>query len=780
MKQTLIALGLILFIGFGLKAQSQKFTLSGEIIDAASGESLLGATIYEPSSKQGAAANEYGFYSLTLQEGSYDLVVSYIGYKTQTISIELKSDIRKKIELVSDAETIDEAVIVASRQDETQHTNSADMGTVNVRMETVKKLPALFGEIDVIKAVQLLPGVKTVGEGTSGFYVRGGNADQNLVLLDEAPIYNASHLLGFFSAFNPDAVHDIQLYKGPIPAKYGGRLSSVLDIRMKEGNKKKFELNGGIGTLMTRLAVEAPISERGSFILAGRRSYLDVLANAYRSIAEDEEDSGKLYFYDLNAKANYQLSSNHRLYVTGYFGRDVIKSDVDGIDIAWGNSTATARLNTVYSPKLFSNFTYYFSDYQYYLKFDDDIQLFDWNAKLQEHSAKMDFGAFLSPKHSLRFGLQSIFHEVNPGRVQSIKSNEVIDEFDIQMNRSVENAVYIEDEWTQGKWKVRGGIRLSNLMNLGKYEEYVLDDKYEITDTVFHDKGVYNTYWNPEPRLSARYTINTQSSVKASYNRTAQYIQLASNGNSSTPFDIWFTSNNTIKPQLADQWSLGYFKNWNDAMFNFSAEVYYKTFTDAIDFRDHAQLLLNKNLEGEIRRGVGRAYGLELLLKKEKGRLTGWLGYTISKSQNKVKEINNGHWYNAKSDKPHDLSIVATYDLKPHMSIGATFVYSTGVPATFPTGRYIFRGQAIPVYSERNGERLPDFHRLDLSLTLRSRKNAHRRLQSEWVFGVYNAYNRKNAFSIDFKQESTAPYTTYAEKSSIFSIVPSATWNVKF
>lgn len=757
-----------------------KYTISGEIVDAASGEALIGATIYSSATGQGAVANEYGYFSLTLPAATYDFTISFIGYTSDERRIDLNKDMRLKIELSETIEVIGEAVITAKQQDEVQHTQSADMGTVNVRMETVKKLPALFGEIDVIKAIQLLPGVKTVGEGSSGFYVRGGKADQNLVLLDEAPIYNASHLLGFFSSFNPDAVHDIQLYKGPIPAKYGGRLSSVLDIHMKEGNKKKFELNGGIGTLMTRLAVEAPLTDRGSFILAGRRSYLDVLANAYRRIAKDEEDLGKLYFYDLNAKANYQLSENNRLFVTGYFGRDVIQFDEEGLDIAWGNSTATARLNTVYSPKLFSNFTYYFSEYDYYLKFDDDIQVFDWNANLREHSVKMDFGAYLNPQHSLRFGLQSIYHQIKPGQIQSIKNDEVVDDFNIQMNRSVENAIYLEDEWTKDKWKVRVGIRGSNLMNLGKYEEYVLDDKYEITDTVQHDKGVYNTYWNAEPRLSARYTINDKSSVKVSYNRTAQYIQLASNGNSSTPFDIWFTSNNVVKPQLADQWSAGYFKQWNDAMFNFSAEVYYKKFTDAIDFKDHARLLLNKNLEGELRRGIGRSYGLELLLKKEKGRLTGWVGYTISKSETKVKEINNGNWYNSKSDKPHDLSIVAAYALKKRVSIGATFVYSTGVPATFPTGRYVFRGQAIPIYSERNGERLPDFHRLDLSLTLRSRKNETRRLQSEWVFGIYNVYSRKNAFSIDFQQESTAPYTTYAEKSSIFSLVPSVTWNVKF
>lgn len=757
-----------------------KYTISGEIVDAASGEALIGATIYSSATGQGAVANEYGYFSLTLPAATYDFTISFIGYTSDERRIDLNKDMRLKIELSETIEVIGEAVITAKQQDEVQHTQSADMGTVNVRMETVKKLPALFGEIDVIKAIQLLPGVKTVGEGSSGFYVRGGKADQNLVLLDEAPIYNASHLLGFFSSFNPDAVHDIQLYKGPIPAKYGGRLSSVLDIHMKEGNKKKFELNGGIGTLMTRLAVEAPLTDKGSFILAGRRSYLDVLANAYRRIAKDEEDLGKLYFYDLNAKANYQLSENNRLFVTGYFGRDVIQFDEEGLDIAWGNSTATARLNTVYSPKLFSNFTYYFSEYDYYLKFDDDIQVFDWSANLREHSAKMDFGAYLNPQHSLRFGLQSIYHQIKPGQIQSIKNDEVVDDFNIQMNRSVENAIYLEDEWTKDKWKVRVGIRGSNLMNLGKYEEYVLDDKYEITDTVQHDKGVYNTYWNAEPRLSARYTINDKSSVKVSYNRTAQYIQLASNGNSSTPFDIWFTSNNVVKPQLADQWSAGYFKQWNDAMFNFSAEVYYKKFTDAIDFKDHARLLLNKNLEGELRRGIGRSYGLELLLKKEKGRLTGWVGYTISKSETKVKEINNGNWYNSKSDKPHDLSIVAAYALKKRVSIGATFVYSTGVPATFPTGRYVFRGQAIPIYSERNGERLPDFHRLDLSLTLRSRKNETRRLQSEWVFGIYNVYSRKNAFSIDFQQESTAPYTTYAEKSSIFSLVPSVTWNVKF
>ncbi len=761
---------------------AQNITLSGQISDESTGEDLIGATVYIPELEIGAVSNTYGFYSLTAPSGTYQVVFSYLGYTSTSQEIKFDKNINLNISLRSDYEIAGEVVITAAAEEESQNVESTEMSVIDVNIETVKKIPALFGEIDIIKAIQLLPGVKTVGEGSSGFYVRGGNADQNLVLLDEAPIYNASHMLGFFSSFNPDAIKDMKLYKGAIPSHYGGRLSSVLDIRMKEGNAKRFGASGGIGTIMSRLAVEAPIGDRGSFMVAGRRSYLDLLAKAYLSATKgDDLDGNAFYFYDLNAKTNYRLNENNRLFLSGYFGRDVLDSKNEGIRVEWGNTTATARWNHIFSPKLFSNLTYYYSNYDYFLDFKEEISRFKWDARLKEHSLKSDFGAFLNPKNTVRFGLHVIQHEILPGTVLSLENNELLEEFKIQKSRSYESAIYAGHEWTvSDKLKIDYGLRYSLLHNIGPQEVFKLNETYNVVDTIHHGSGVFNTHQNFEPRFGARYKVNESLSLKASYNRTAQYIQLASNGNSATPFDIWFTSSEQIKPQKADQFAIGIFKNLRDNMFELSVELYYKKFEDAIDFKDHAQLLLNKNLEGDLRIGEARAYGIELLVKKEKGRFSGWFGYTYSKAEKKIDEINNGHWYNAKYDKPHDLSIVASYDISKRFSLGSNFVYSTGSAVTFPTGRYEFLGVAVPVYSERNGARLPDYHRLDLSATLRSRKNESRRLQTEWVFSFYNVYNRKNAFSIDFKQEKEAPYKTFAEKTSVFSFVPSFTFNAKF
>ncbi len=769
------------FLSLTSYGQNQKFTLSGQLTDASSGEDLMSVTVFVPATGTGTVSNAYGFYSLTLEAGTYEILFSYVGFSDQKITVDLNQDVTQNIELSTNAKVLGEIVVKADREMEDQNVESTRMGKVDVKIEAVKKLPALLGEVDVIKYIQLLPQVKAVGEGGSGFYVRGGNADQNLVLLDEAPIYNASHLLGFFSSFNPDAIKDMQLYAGAIPAIYGGRLSSVLDIRMKEGNSKRFAATGGIGTIMSRLAIEAPISQKGSFMLAGRRSYLDVLANAYLKIAKNRESQDDFYFYDLNAKTNYRLNEKTRLFGSGYFGRDVFNSAQEGLKVTWGNKTGTVRVNHLFSPKLFSNLTYYYSNYDYFLDFEEEISRFNWKSTLKEHSLKADFGAFLNPSNTLKFGVHSIQHVVHPGDIQSFESDELLTEYKIEKKTAYESAFYINNEQTiNKKLKVEYGLRVSALHNVGPQEVYTQDENYEITDTINHIKGIFNSYWNLEPRVSARYKINQSTSLKASYNRMVQYIQQASNGNSATPFDIWFLSNELVKPQLADQYSVGYFKNLRDNTIELSAEVYYKQFSNSVDFKDHAQLLLNTNLDAELRVGEGRAYGIELMAKKNKGRLTGWVGYTYSKAEKKIPTINSGDWYNAKYDKPHDISIVASYDLTDRLSLGGTFVYTTGSAVTFPTGRYIFQGVSVPVYAERNGTRLPDYHRMDLSATFTPKKNKNRRLQSEWVLSIYNVYNRKNAFSIDFKQEDFNPNLTYAEKSSVFSIVPSFTYNVKF
>lgn len=764
---------------------AQKYTINGQIQSAKTGEDLISANIYCPKLELGSVSNVYGFYSLTLESGVYDLVFSYVGYDDVEIKIDLSSDVTKDIELSEAGAVLGELVISADKEKAQDKLLSTEMSADEVSIETVKKLPALFGEIDIIKVIQLLPGVKSVGEGGSGFYVRGGNVDQNLVLLDEAPIYNASHILGFFSSFNPDAIKDMKLYKGAIPAQYGGRLSSVLDIRMKDGNSKRFAGSAGLGTLMSRLAIEAPISDKGSFMLAGRRSYIDVVADLYQSLREKDEttEENKFYFYDLNAKANYRINKKNRIFASGYFGKDVLSFDDEDetVKINWSNTTSTLRWNHLFSPKLFSNLTYYYSNYNYFLGFEEDVISFDWDSNLREHSLKADFGAYLNPKNTMRFGLHIIQHKVSPGKIQSFNAGELIDQLDIQSNLSYESAVYLSNEQElTDRIKIDYGLRFSLLHNVGPQEVYNLDNNYNIIDTTIHTKGVYNTYKNLEPRINIRYSLDETSSIKSNYTRTAQYIQLASNGNFATPFDIWFSSSPLIKPQLADQIAVGYFKNLANNSIEFSAEMYYRWFYNSIDFKDHAELLLNTNLEADLRIGKAKAYGLELMAKKNKGRLSGWISYTYSKAQKNIETINNNDWYNTKYDRPHDLSIVASYELTERIALGSSFVYSSGSPVTFPTGKYSFLGVAVPIYSERNGERLPDYHRLDFSMTLQGKKNKTRRFQSQWVFSIYNLYDRRNAFAINFKQEDFRPNVTYAEKQAIFSIVPSITYNCKF
>ena len=762
----------------GTTQKADKHTLSGYIKDASTGEDLIGANLYVKELEIGNTSNVYGFYSLTLPEGAHNIAFSYLGYEDQVIPITLTQNQTMTIELQPAAAIVQEIVISAEDKDE--NVESVKMSSIKMDIETVKKMPALFGEVDIIRSIQLLPGVKSMGEASSGFYVRGGNADQNLVLLDEAPIYNASHMFGFFSSFNPDAIKDMQLYKGAMPSRYGGRLSSVLDIRMKEGNDKNFGLTGGLGTMMSRLAVEAPLGNNGSFMIAGRRSYLDVLASLALGI-QGKKNEQTFYFYDLNTKGNYRIGDKDRIFLSGYFGRDIVNIPDEGFKMGYGNKTATLRWNHLFSPKLFSNLSFYFSDYDYRLNFTDELNMINWDSRLSEYSLKLDFTAYPNPNHTLEFGVQSINHSLDPGIVDVYENDTLFSSFTIENQRSLENAIYISDEWSiSKKFKINMGLRASSLHNIGPHEQINLDESYEVVDTTSHDKGIYNSYYNFEPRLGLKYALSDKQSIKASYNRTAQYIQQASNGNTATPFDIWFTSTPVVKPQIADQYAVGYFLNSPNNQFEYSAEFYYKDFSNSIDFKERAQLFLNKNLEGEIRSGVARAYGAEFMVRKNKGRLSGWISYTYSKIEKQIAEINEGNWYNAKYDKPHNLNVVLAYELGKRVTLGTNFVYSSGGAVTFPTGRYTYRGQVIPVYSERNAERLPDFHRLDVSLTLKSKKNENRRFKSETVFSIYNLYGRKNAFAINFKQDEINPNATYAVKQSLFSLVPSVTWNFKF
>ncbi|HMQ59942.1 MAG TPA: TonB-dependent receptor, partial [Flavilitoribacter sp.] len=720
----------------------------------------------------------YGFYSLTLPAGRYRLEFSYIGYSSRMLDVNLTENRTLNVEIGEAPISVDEVVVTAERED--RNVESVAMSKEKLSIEKIRTIPVVFGEVDLIKAIQLLPGVQTVGEGQSGFFVRGGGSDQNILLLDEAPVYNASHLLGFFSVFNADAIKDVQLYKGGIPASYGGRLSSVLDIRMKDGNNKQFSGSGGIGTISSRLTLEAPIvKDKGSFIVSGRRTYVDAFLPLFANNDSTLKDS-KLYFYDLNLKANYQLSEKDRLFLSGYFGRDVFGAS--NARVEWGNGTGTLRWNHIFSNKLFSNLTFIYSDFDYAISQEDNVEGFKWDSKIRDLSAKFDFNYFLNPKNSIKFGYQGIRHSFSPGYARGTGSETIYNSLKLPETTSLEHGVYIENEQEiSPSLSASYGIRASLFQNLGKATVYHYNENYQVTDSTTYGAGkVYNSYFNVEPRVGLRLKIDDDKSVKASYNRMVQYMQLASNSQSSSPLDIWFPSSPNVKPQIADQVALGYFQNFRNNTYETSIEVYYKKTRNAVDFKDYAELLLNEYLEGELRFGEARAYGAEFLIRKNKGKLTGWIGYTLSKSERRIKEINKGNWYNTDYDKTHDVAVVMTYELNKRSSFSLNWVYGTGAPTTFPTGRLYYNGEVIPVYSDRNAYRMPDYHRMDVSYILKNREKPGRKLFWDLNFSIYNVYNRHNPYTITFKEDSEKPGETYAEKTYLFPVLPSVTWNFHF
>ncbi|MEO0403476.1 MAG: TonB-dependent receptor, partial [Bacteroidota bacterium] len=767
----LLALIIPLF-GFG----QDKLTISGNVRDAKTGEDLIGATVFIESIGRGTMTNLYGFYSFTLDPGTYDVKYGYIGYNYEYKTVVLDGDVKLDIELTPSNIELDEATVEAKKP-ELQNVESVEMSKVTMQMESIKKIPAFLGEVDVIKAIQLLPGVQTVGEGGSGFYVRGGAVDQNLILLDESPVYNASHLLGFFSVFNSDAIKDLQLYKGGIPARYGGRLSSVLDIRMKDGNKKEFGGTGGIGTISSRLTLEGPIvKDKGSFLVSGRRTYAD----AFLRLSNDEGlRNTKLYFYDLNLKANYVLGDNDRIYLSGYFGRDVTGFS-DLFRIEWGNTTGTLRWNHIYNNKLFSNVTLAYSDFDYLLASSQDDLGFRWDSSIKDLTLKSDYNYFLNPSNQIRFGLSVTRHQMDPGHIRSTSDDGLLNELRQPVNTHLESGVYVSNEQNfTDQFTAIYGVRISMFNNVGG-TYYNFDDAFNTIDsTVFSDGEIHNTYIGLEPRLGLNYQINERSSLKASYNRMYQYLHLASNSTASSPLDIWFASSPNVKPQRADQWAIGYFRNFLDNSIEASAEVYYKNMTNSIDFKDNAQLLLNDELEGELRFGDARAYGLELFFRKQTGRLTGMVGYTLARTERLIPEINDG-WYPTKYDKTHDVSVVASYELSKRVSLGATFVYGTGAAVTFPTGRFEYYGTVVPVYGDRNSNRMPAYHRMDVGCTIKGKEKADRKWEGEWVFSIYNVYFRKNAYQIEFRQDENDPTRTEAVKTYLLPILPSFTYNFKF
>ncbi len=759
-------------------AEPKRFNISGHIGESKTGEILIGATVYIDEIKSGTVSNLYGYYALSLPPGQYSLTFSYIGYKSLKKIVVLENeDITVNVELELAELQLDEVVITGEPQD--KNISAVEMSVVKIDSKTISQIPSLFGEVDVIRAIQLLPGVKPLAEGSTGFSVRGGSADQNLVLLDEATVYNAGHLLGFFSVFNNDAIKDVKLYKGDIPAAYGGRLSSLLDVRMKDGNMKKFSGTGGVGLISSRLTLEGPIKKnQTSFIVSGRRTYADLFIPLF---GNDGLNGSKLFFWDFNAKVTHIINDNNRVFISAYLGKDVFKNEFAGMDL--GNNTVTIRWNHLFSKKLFSNFTFLRSRYEYELGTPEgDVNSFEWKSKLVDYSGKADFTWYLNTENTIKFGGSFIHHTFNPGEARGTGDESFFSEFVIPKKYALESGIYVSNEQKIGALLVlKYGLRLSMFNNIGPDTLYNFNEDYEVNGTEGIANGdIYNTFVQLEPRFGFNYMLNEVSSIKGSYSRTVQYIHLAQNSTAGTPLDIWFPSSPNVKPQISDQGAIGYFRNFKNNTFEASVEGYYKYMQNAIDFKDHAELLLNKELEGELRFGNARSYGLEFMIRKQRGNLTGWVSYTISVAEREIKEINNGNPYPAPYDRPHDISIVLNYNFSKRLVGGLNWVYTTGMPVTFPTGRAIWGNKIVPIYSDRNDYRMPDYHRLDISLTLKPNQKPNRKWYGEWNLSVYNAYARKNAWAINFVQDASDPYKTYAEMTYLFSIIPSISYNFKF
>lgn len=780
---------LILSLLLTLATMAQKkVTLSGTMEDMSNGEEIIGGTIYVEELKAGTATNVYGFYSISLPPGTYTISFSYLGFGTVTKTVELKENTTLNIEMSADDVELEEVEVTAERQD--QHVTSVEMSTEKMDIKTVKKMPALLGEPDIIKSAILLPGVTSVGEGASGFNVRGGNIDQNLILLDEAPVYNSSHLFGFFSVFNSDAIKDVKLYKGGIPAEYGGRLSSVMDVRQKDGNSKTFSGSGGISTIASKLTLEGPIvKDRSSFMVAGRMSYFGFLAKAAGAL-----DNGNAYFYDLNGKFNYTLGEKDRLFISGYAGQDAFIFN-EQFEFTWGNYTASIRWNHLFSEKLFSNVTGIYSNYNYSLGVPEGAFAFDWKSNIINHNLKWDLSYFINTRNTLKFGVSAVNYTFRPGEVDS-KSN-TFNDFILDKEYGLETGIYVSNEQKIGvRTTMQYGLRYSSFFNYGPttvtlYENgEPLDSenpnepwsKNDPIGEVKYDKyEVAKSYGGLEPRIGVNYLLNEVSSLKASYNHTIQYIHLVSNTTASVPVDVWKPAGTYVRPATADQIALGYFRNLKENTFEFSTEVYYKWFDDLLDYVDGAELLLNENLEQELIQGIGRAYGMEFMLRKVKGKTTGWIAYTLARTERQVNGINNGEYYPSNYDKPHDIAVVAMHQINERWDVSATFVYMTGRPITYPDGRYEIDGMIIPNYGNRNEARMDAYHRLDLAANYVPPKKRNNKWKGSWHFGLYNVYGRRNPYSISFRQEEDNPYETKAYQISILgSIVPSIGYNFKF
>ncbi len=767
---------LILRPGYSENDPPKTVTISGFIRDAKTGETLTGAIVYPKEMPTiGITSNSYGYFSLTLPVGKYSLIVQFLGYKTKIISLNLKENTKISFDMEEESIALKEITITGEKN----NNNVVQSELISkIDVKEIQNIPVILGEKDILKTIQLLPGVTPAGEGNAGFYVRGGGVDQNLILLDEAPVYNPSHLLGFFSTFNSDAIKDITLYKGGFPAEYGGRLSSVVDIKMNDGNNKEYHVSGGIGLIASRLSVEGPIvKNKGSFMIAARRTYADLFLKLLSRNGPDSIASkSTLYFYDLNMKANYQLTEKDRLYFSCYLGRD--NFNLGGtVGLNWGNVTATARWNHIINDKLFSNTSLIYSKYSYNFNVAVGNNTMHVLSEVQDWNLKEDLNYYLNSNNTIKFGFDAIYHTFVPSKVDSTVIFHVRS---VDNRYALENALYISNDQTiSPHLKATYGLRYSLFSSIGPGTVYTYNQVADVVDSAIYPKGkIYNTYGGLEPRLLMNYIINDSSSVKISYARTRQYIHLLSNTTSSTPFDLWVPSNINIKPEIADQYTLGYFRNFSNNMYETSLEVYYKTLQNQIDYRNGANLILNNKVESQLVFGKGWGYGVEFLIRKKYGKLTGWISYTLSKAKRQFPDINGGNIFLAKQDRPNNIAIVGMYELNPKLTFSATWIFISGNPVTFPSGRYAIDGNIVPYYTERNGYRMPDYHRLDIGLTWQRKKTAS--FESNWNFSIYNVYARANAYAINFQQDPNDPTKMQAVQLSLFRFVPAITYNFKF
>ncbi|MEN9951419.1 MAG: hypothetical protein RLY85_2171 [Bacteroidota bacterium] len=776
---------LLFFLGITSQAQN-KFTLSGYVRDSLSRETLIGATIQTVSSGKGVSTNQYGFYSLTLPEGKYTLMVSFVGYLPQQIDIVLDGDKSLDPSMISKSSLSREIVISAKKRD--ANVKNAQMGQIDLSMSRMRSLPVIFGEMDPLKTLQLFPGVTNAGEGNSGLYVRGGGPDQNLILLDDAVVYNTGHLFGFFSIFNGDAIKNTTLIKGGMPAQYGGRLSSVLDISMKDGNMNNFQAEGGIGSISSRLSIQGPVQkDKSSFIISGRRTYIDALVKPFIKKGSQFDGSG-YYFYDLNAKFNYKFSNKDRLYISGYFGRDVFdfvnnEREFD-TNIPWGNSTVTARWNHVFSKKLFVNTTVVYNDYDFALNAFQNNFNFSLKSGIRDINLKSDFDHYLNPEHKLRYGFQYTFHRLSPSIISGAQDSVIFEPNNAQLKYARESALYLQDDWElNDKLKLSYGLRWSGFQQVGPYKNFTSDVNGTRLDSLVFERGdPVKFYSGIEPRATLRYSLGDDASLKASASRNRQYLHLVSNSGTTLPTDVWVPSTLRVKPQLSWQFALGYFRNFNDNSWETSVEVYYKSMQNQIEYKEGFTPSI-KDPEEEFVFGRGWSYGAEFFINKTKGRFTGWLGYTLAWSNRKFPALNNGNTYPAKFDRRHDLSLVGTYDLNSKWKLSAVFVYATGNATSLPEKFYLVEGVLTQQYSKINQYRLSPYHRLDFSAVYTPVPKKERKWKGSWVFSIYNVYSRKNPYFYYYAQEGSAFAGTLqvqAKQVSLFPIIPSVTYNFKF